>query len=42
MEPDRELLEATGSIGIYSGIALGLDRLAMVLLGLDSIDQVTL
>jgi len=42
MEPDRELLAATGSIGTYSGIALGLDRLAMVLLGLDSIDQVTL
>ena len=42
MEVDQKLLESTGSIGDYSGIALGVDRLAMVLLGCSSIVEVFL
>ena len=42
MALDTSLLDATGSIGTYSGIALGIDRLVMSLLGMDSIAQVTL
>ena len=42
MEVDQKLLESTGSIGDYSGIALGVDRLAMVLLGCTSIEEVIL
>ena len=42
MALDTSLLDATGSIGTYSGIALGIDRLAMSLLGVDSIALVTL
>ena len=39
---DEVLLDSMGSIGTYSGIALGIDRLAMSLLGVDSIAEVTL
>ena len=42
MQVDQKLLESTGSIGEYSGIALGVDRLAMVLLGCKSIEEVIL
>ena len=39
---DKALLNSVGSIGTYSGIALGVDRLAMCLLGAESIAEVTL
>jgi lysyl-tRNA synthetase class 2 len=42
MSVDEVLLDSVGSIGIYSGVALGIDRLAMSLLGSESISQVNL
>lgn len=38
---DEALIEATGRLPACAGIAMGIDRLAMVLLGADSIDAVT-
>ena len=42
MRLDRALLDSMGSIGTYSGIALGIDRLAMSLLGMDSLSKISL
>ena len=38
---DQELLSVTGSIGTYAGIALGMDRFAMYLLGASDIASVS-
>ena len=40
MSDDLELIEATAALPVCSGIALGLDRLAMVLLGRDQLADV--
>lgn len=39
---DEELIAATGNIGVYAGIALGMDRFAMVLMGAGRLEDVSL
>ena len=42
MPIDEALLDSAGSVGVYSGVAIGIERLAMCLIGAESIEEVSL
>ena len=42
MAIDEALLDSAGSVGVYSGVAIGIERLAMCLIGAESIEEVSL